>query len=218
MRLENEHYLIDVASTNGAISRISDKVGDVELITESRIADSFLLLTLTADMRQDRISAKDQSLCSYEQIDTRLLLRWDGPLTGEVEVSYEMSVEMEIAFVDSRIEFRLHVDNRTLRTAPEVWYPMVGGISGIGEPASRRSTLGSAGNVFDWYRASPIDSTKDETISEVKLNYSFNERASPQSRDIGTTWVDTYNLNTRRALYIASHDVVVRNQTLMFEK
>ena len=218
IRLENELYLVEVDQTTGVIRRIYDRTGDVELITEPRIADSFQLLTQTADMHQDWISGKDQSLSSYEQTEGRLLLSWDGPLIGKSDAPYEISVEMEIVFVESQIEFRLNLDNRTPRTISEVWYPIVGGISGIGERTDTRSTLRTGDNVFDWYLASPIDPTEEDRTSELKLIYSYNEPNVSQVRQTGAPWVDIYNVNTRRALYFSAHDVVVRNQARRFEK
>ena len=41
MRIENEHHLVDAAQTNGALLRIHDKVGGLELITEPALADNF---------------------------------------------------------------------------------------------------------------------------------------------------------------------------------
>ena len=218
--LDSALYVVEVDPVSGVIRRIYDKAGDVELITEPRLAGNFQLLTLTAGREKDRISGNDQTLTSFDQEDDTLRLTWDGPLVGESGASYEIAVEMQITFVNSQIEFRLHFDNRTPRTVSEVWYPIVGGISGMGDRADTRSTLPETQNRLDWYLATAIDDDERnaEGVSEIKRNYGYDERAAPNSHGTGTPWVDIYNVKTERALYFASHDTICRAQALRFEK
>ena len=224
VRLENALYLVEVDPESGVIRRIFDKVGEVELITEPRIANSFQLLTLTAGMQRDAISGKDQLLSSIETQGDSLRLSWNGPLKSEAQAWYEISVEMAITFVESQIEFRLHVDNRTTRTISEVWYPIVGGISGIGDPAETRSTLYDFENSFEWYLASAVDPSDANTgvVSEIKRAYAFEDWKTPDTRgpgnETGMPRVNMYNVKTRRALYFASHDTCCRAQAFRFEK
>ena len=41
LKLEDDRYLVEVSRSNGAITRILDKKGDIELIREPRLADNF---------------------------------------------------------------------------------------------------------------------------------------------------------------------------------
>ena len=181
LKLESALYLVEVDPASGVIRRIFDKVGEVELIKEPRIAHSFQLLTLSTGMEKDWISGKDQSLSNFDQKDDTLRLRWGGPLTSEAGNWYEISVELEITFAESQIEFRLHVDNRTPRTVSQVWYPIVGGIDGIGDRVVTRSTLQETENRYDWYLASPIDASEGnaDTVSQIMRTYAYDERNTP---------------------------------------
>ena len=79
LKIENEHYLIEVAPTNGAIVRISDKAGSLELITEPAIADNFRIWMALPGFQAAYILGKDQRLTAVERDDSAITLTWDGP-------------------------------------------------------------------------------------------------------------------------------------------
>ena len=220
VRLENALYLVEIDCSRGAIRRLFDKVGGVELITEPRVAHNFALSILIDGMEQDQICGADQSLSSFEKKDNVLRLQWDGPLTSDAGASYEIAVEMEIRFVESQVEFRMQVDNLTAHTVSQVWYPIIGGIQGIGGRAQTRSTIQETNNRFDWYLATPIDVSNEgaDIVSQITRTYVYEERNSHNSIGTGMPWVDIYNIESGRGLYFASHDMICRTQALRFEK
>ena len=44
MKIENAHYVLEVSPDNGALVRLRDKVGGIELLAHRRLAESFRLL------------------------------------------------------------------------------------------------------------------------------------------------------------------------------
>ena len=44
MKIENAHYVFEVSPDNGALVRLRDKLGGIELLTHGRLAESFRLL------------------------------------------------------------------------------------------------------------------------------------------------------------------------------
>ena len=71
LRLENAHLIVEVSPTNGAILRIRDRIGGLELIEEPRLADNF---KFTLPIRHDHawqsteanaILGRDQRLTAH---------------------------------------------------------------------------------------------------------------------------------------------------------
>ena len=81
MRIENDLYCVHVDPKNGAIRRIFDKVGKLDLVVEPRLADNFRILLPLPDRQANYILGKDQRLTGADESATGLTLRWDGPLT-----------------------------------------------------------------------------------------------------------------------------------------
>ena len=88
IRLENEVYSIEVGRSNGVIARIHDKVGNLDLILEPRLADNWAFALpivgkeAWTNTEANRIQGKSQVLTSHTLESNSLTLRWDGPLVS----------------------------------------------------------------------------------------------------------------------------------------
>ncbi|KPJ51799.1 MAG: hypothetical protein AMS16_07375 [Planctomycetes bacterium DG_58] len=140
MKIENPHYVVEVDPETGALCRVLDRVGDLELIAEPRLADAWrLMLPLPRPgmtPEANAILGAEQKLSHVETSDATLTLRWDGPLKN-ARGDWDVRVTMHVTLVDRSIEFRLEVDNRSDLVLAEVWHAGLGGMMGLGE---RRKT------------------------------------------------------------------------------
>src|SRR3954463_8884990 len=80
--IENTFYLLEVNAQNGAICRIYDKIGNLELISEPALAENFRLLLPTPEMEANIILGTEQTLSRVDATQDRLELHWDGPLVN----------------------------------------------------------------------------------------------------------------------------------------
>ena len=118
---------------------ILDKTAKVELIREPRLADNFKF-TLPVPGKEpwetreaNYVLGRDQTLSSSELREQSLTLRWQGPLRGREGEKYDAAVTMVIKLVDQSIQFSLQVANRTPYSVGEVWFPLLGGVTGVGD-------------------------------------------------------------------------------------
>ena len=97
VEIENPYYLVAVDKGNGAIVKLLDKKGGVNLITEPRLADNFRLLIPLPDLEANYILGREQQLTSYEKAPDSLNLTWQGPLKNP-KGDFDVSVSMRIQF------------------------------------------------------------------------------------------------------------------------
>jgi len=138
IRLEDESCLIEVSRANGSITRIYDRKAGLELILEPRLAESYRFAlpipgkepwqTLEANW----IRGRDQTLSSFRLEGGKLTLRWDGPLRNYLGEEFDASAKMTIELMEGGALFSFTVRNRTRCPVGEVYFPVLGGIQGLG--------------------------------------------------------------------------------------
>ena len=115
LRIENAHLIVEVSPTNGAILRISDRIGGLELLEERRLADNFrFTLPIRRDHAWQSIEAnavlgRDQRLTAHRQTDTGLVLVWDAPLRSVLGRRYNVSATMTLELDRADLRFGLEI-------------------------------------------------------------------------------------------------------------
>lgn len=139
LRLEDERYLVEVDRKHGSITRVYDKKGDLELISDARLADNYrFTLPIPGKEPWSAIEAnyiwgRDQKLDSFEVGATNLTLRWGRPLANYLGEKFDVAASTEIKLTPDGIELRLRVENGTSNQIGEVFFPVLGGIRGVGK-------------------------------------------------------------------------------------
>jgi hypothetical protein len=139
LRLEDANYRVEVNRTNGSITRIRDKKSGLDLILEPRLAGSYRFsLPIPGKEPWQTIEAnwvfgKDQRLAAHRLKGNSLALRWDGPLKNYLNESFAVSATMTIELRDQGILFGLSIDNRSEYAVGETYFPVLGGIQGLGK-------------------------------------------------------------------------------------
>ncbi|MCX8053574.1 MAG: hypothetical protein N3B12_07175, partial [Armatimonadetes bacterium] len=140
IRLEDENILVEVSRSNGSIIRIHDKKTGLDLIVEPRLAENWKFsLPLPGNEPWQTIEAnwiigRNQKLTSFEHLGKELILRWDGPLTNYLGEKYDVSVETRIKLTQGGVIFdEAIIKNRTPYAVGETYYPILGGIQGLGK-------------------------------------------------------------------------------------
>ena len=212
--MENNFYCVEFDRHHGVITRVFDKVGRLELIAEPRLAENYRLLLPLPALQANYILGKEQRLTTVEETADDVTLRWEGPLINH-QGEFDVSVVLRIEFIGEGVSFSIKVHNRTELELAEVWYPMIGGLMGLGERADTEMLAPTAGWSTD-YRPfvrfpesmAPGGGVPGSRFPEFLLTY---------PNGMSMPWVDLYNRKLNRGVYFASHDTVPRFRTLRFE-
>ncbi|MBN2022450.1 MAG: hypothetical protein JW809_06610 [Pirellulales bacterium] len=147
IKLEDDRYLVEASRENGSITRILDKRSGLELLREPRLADNFrFTLPIPGKEPWETIEANyiwgsRQTLSSFDVAKNKLTLHWNKPLVNYLGEPFDVSATMEIELAEEGILFGLAIDNATPYQIGEVFFPLIGGMQGLGKTdAARKAT------------------------------------------------------------------------------
>ncbi|NLX13076.1 MAG: hypothetical protein GXY44_05390 [Phycisphaerales bacterium] len=213
IRLENDLYLVMVDTEHGAIRRILDKQGKLDLILEPRLGNNYTFALpivgreAWTNTEANYIKGAQQILTRHSLSDNVLKLHWDGPLTSVLGVYYDAAVELTIALENEQITFNLLIDNRTNLEIGEVYYPIIGGTMGLGDTVSqRRQTL----------RTVPCGQEADSQpiyhnfINQTYFGELYPEQVLMYPYRLSMPWMHLYAPERKRGVYFGAHDPVKR--------
>lgn len=223
LRIEDERYLVEVSRKNGAIRRIRDKQGELELIGDSRLADNYrFTLPIPGKEPWQTIEAnyiwgKEQKLRSWRDTGTNLTLRWGPPLSNYLGEKFDASATMDVALTTNGILFALKIDNASAYQIGEVFFPLTGGVRGIGRTSAQlKQTLlvrPSASNavvtsdIFRVFANAPNSWLGDQGPEQY---YSF-------EKDAASSWMELFAPQLDRSVYIGTRDRLQRLPVLRLE-
>src|SRR6185437_11808910 len=113
---------------------------NIDLISEPRLSDNFRLLIPLPGLEGNYINGNEQKLESVIEEPENILLRWKSPLEN-ARGKFDVRVSMTISLRNERVEFRLALENHTRYPVGEVWYPILGGITGVGDRADTQEMI-----------------------------------------------------------------------------
>ncbi len=207
LKIEDDRYLVEVNQTNGAITRILDKKDGLELIREQRLADSFrFTLPIPGRESWETIEAnyfwgKEQKLSSFISTAKKLTLHWNAPLTNYLGQKFDVQAVMNIELAEDGILFRLAIDNATPYQIGEVFFPLLGGIEGVGKTGLQLKTT-------ELVRPAGKDAAATADIFRVFANMSWLGDQGPEQfysypKD-GEQWVELYSPRLNRSVYFGA--------------
>ncbi len=212
VELENGFYRVEVDLKNGTIVGLRDKIGSIDLITEPRLADNFRLLIPLPDLEANYVLGREQQLTSHEKGPDSLDLTWQGPLKSS-KGDFDVSVSMKIRLTGPSLEFSLSVENRTQHQVAEVWYPILGGFTGIGGRQDSHEMIPWVG-----------ESSRTDLFRQFEgrspgggLGIPYVETFWAYPNPMPMPWISLYNSTLNRAMYFACHDTICRYKVVRFE-
>jgi len=208
--LENHAYRVEIAPQSGAIRRILDKQGALELIGEPRLAENFRLLLPLPGMEANYIIGTQQGPPEIAESGSALALRWPGPLRSACG-SFDLSTTLHVELAGAAVQFRITVVNRTPHTLAEVWYPVLGGLQGLGPGEERLETTVFVPQCFTQWTQELF---RDFAPGRESLGCLSPEHAFVYPGYMSMPWCSFYNRSVGRGFYFASHDPVARARVL----
>jgi hypothetical protein len=220
LKLEDDRYLVEVSRANGAITRIFDKKGSIELIREPRLADSFrFTLPIPGKESWETIEAnyiwgKEQKLSSFDASAKKLTLQWNQPMKNYLGEKFEVKATMGIELIEAGILLNFTIDNSTPYQIGEVFFPLIGGIQGIGKTGLQLKTT-------ELIRPASADTVAATDIFRVFGNMSWLGDQGPEQfysypKD-GEPWMEFFAPKLNRSVYIGVHDPANRPLVLRLE-
>lgn len=214
MKLENRYYVVEIDDRSGVVTSLFDKAGELELISDARIGETFRLLLPLADCESNYAIGNDQELTRIRSVDDGVVIEWAGPLTTR-HGSYPIAVSLHIELIGQSVQFRLDVENHSDLDVAEVWYPMLGGITGVGDRLDTRALIQSSGrtqnaDIFQNFpEAMGVGGGGGNPYPEFYLSY-------PGTMSV--PWIDFYNDKLGRGVYIGCHDATTAFGVIRLEQ
>jgi hypothetical protein len=235
LRLEDKHCSVEVSRANGSITRIRDTKTGLDLLLEPRLAGSYrFALPIPGKEPWQTIEAnwifgKDQKLTTHHLDGNRLTLRWDGPLKNYLREPFDVSVTMTIELCDQGVWFGLKIDNSTRYAVGETYFPVLGGLQGLGTTKGqlqatemvRPSVAPASGQKGQTAAAGGLEFTT-ATIFKVFNNMSWLGDQGPEQfyaypETQPKPWVGFYAPKAARSAIIGARDPANRGLYLRLE-
>ena len=138
LKLENARCLVEVSRANGSVTRIRDKETGLDLILEPRLAGSYKFALPIAGkepwqtLEANWILGREQRLTGWQLEGQKLSLRWKGPLQNYLGEAFAVGVTETIELRAAGLLFNLEIENASGCSVGEVYFPMLGGLQGLG--------------------------------------------------------------------------------------
>ena len=223
-RLENHLYRIEISRRNGVITRLLDKQAGVDFIREPRLAGNFkFTLPIRGEAawqatEANYVMGEQQALSAVKREADSLELTWRGPLTSVLGRKYDVDVVMRVALVEDRIAFTLAVDNWTDLEIGELFYPMLGGTIGLTPNSSeyyvdpRQTVMVVPG------RTGPQSALAFQNFANQSwLGILGPEQHYGYPDQLCMPWIDFYQKDMDRGLYIGAVDPITRYKVIHVE-
>jgi len=221
VRIEDGRYRVEVSRRNGSITRIYDKKGGLDLIREPRLAESFkFTLPLPGKEPWQTIEANyiigsQQKLASIETGSNKITLRWGKPLVNYLGEKYDVAATQTIELTPNGVLMNLRVDNPTKYQIGEIFFPMLGGVTGIGKTMRQLKTT-------QFVKPASADSASSSEIFRVFANGTSWGDVGPEQvytypKDMPEPWIEFYAPKLGRSAYFGSHDPADREKVLRLE-
>jgi len=223
LKLEDDRFLVEVSRSNGAIARILDKKGGIELIREPRLADNFrFTLPIPGKEPWETIEANyiwgnQQKLSSFETAAKKLTLHWGKPLSNYLGEKFDASAAMEIELTENGVLVSLAIDNSTPYRIGEVFFPLIGGIHGFGKAGLQLKTTElvrpvnenavATDTIFRIFNSMPAGMALGDQGPEQFYSY-------PKG---GRSWMELFAPKLNRSIRIGVHEPVDRAIVLRLE-
>lgn len=221
IKLEDNNCLVEVDRSNGSVTRIRDKKGDVDLILEPRLAGSYRFSLVIPGrepwqaLEANWIYGKQQKLSSCKIDGGRLTLRWDSPLQNYLGEKFDASVTETIELKDGGVLLSMKIDNPTHSPVGETYFPVIGGIQGLGKICGQLKTTvmvrpgaGDINTTADIFRVFNNMSWLGDQGPEQFYSYPDNQ---PQA------WVEFDSPKAGRAVYVGAQDHQNRQKVIRLE-
>ena len=212
---------MEVSRSNGAIARILDKKGHVDLIREPRLADNFRF-TLPIPGKEpwqtieaNYINGREQKLSSFDRSARKLTLHWNKPLVNYLGERFDASAAMGIELAPHGVALNLRIDNPTRYQVGEVFFPLIGGIQGIGT---------STGQLKATTLVTPTsrEAVSQNGIFRVFTSMSWLGDQGPEQyysypKDMPQPWMEFSTRKSNRSVYIGTRRSVHGSKVLRLE-
>ena len=211
--LENESLRVGLDESTGAILAVFDKIGGINLITEPRLAENFRLLLPMPKMEANYVLGMEQAAPDMEQEPEAATFHWAGPLTNE-RGEYDLDVTLRIQLQAENLTVSCRVHNDTVHDLAEVWFAMIGGMTGLAPGDAGRKTMAllpDANKLWQQNLFADFGNTRGQTLGVHTGEHGFFYPGG-----MSMPWLSFYDVDQNRALYCAALEQTPRVKMIRF--
>jgi len=205
--LEDEHYRVEVGP-HGEIRSLLVKEWQVEVIAEPRLAEGFRINLPLPGRLDHYLHSKDQRCELVRVSERRLEIRTDQLLSDLDTFAVRACFTIELS--TDGCAFSASVDNDSSYPLAELWFPILGGLHGLGERAATRCITPG------YTEARVVDVFGSPAPNALGRERPCHEFCYPG--DIVMPWISIGNADTARALYVAELNRLQRRISLVLEQ
>jgi hypothetical protein len=221
-KLEDEAILMEVSRDNGSVTRIHDKQRKLDLILEPRLAGSWMFgLTLPGKEPWQNIEANwiigaKQKLSSAHMAGGKLVLEWTGPLANYLGEKYDVSVTQTLELAEGGVVFNLAIDNRTPYAVGETYFPVLGGVRGLGANHGQLKATefvhldakkaADKTDIFRTFKNFTFGGDTPEQFFGYRQEGPHKQRLSDRGNFLAEPWIAFRAPIPGRAVYVGAHD------------
>ena len=156
------------------------------------------------------VLGKDQPLSSFDLDGRTLTLLWRKPLENRAGEKYDLAATMGIELEGEAVRFTLRIENNTPYQLGEVFFPMLGGVTGLGSKYQELKTP-------QFVRPSGAGAVTTSDIFYVFANRSGLGDQGPEQfytypKELPEPWMEFHSPKGRRFMYLGAHDPDDRSQ------
>ena len=213
-RLRGSHTEVRFDKQNGNIVGLKNLKTGSELITETRLAESFRLFVPLPEKRGNHVYGKDQKLSRFEKENGSCTLTWNQVETDEGKLDIDVVLKVTLDDRNQELSFSIDVDNRSQYVIEEVRYPVLAGINGIRDRSETKVILGNGWRAGTIKKAENLF-TRFPAGANYSMRYPFLLFQYPDG--LSMQWTDFYNPKAGEGVYIGSHDESCQLTAFYFE-
>jgi hypothetical protein len=204
-RIENDLYAVAVDET-GALHSLQVKPWQEELIKEPRLAAGFRINLPLPEKLDHYVEGSAQHITiRVEGSDSRIVMHCASlrSALGTFPISCTYFIDLE----DERLRFSYRIENPTDYPLAEIWYPILGGLTGLGERmATECRAPGYTGelrpDVFRHFSGTALGNED----AQCELAYP----------GLSMPWVSLFDRRRDIGLYLAEHNELQRRVSFLF--
>jgi hypothetical protein len=199
-QLENPEYRVRL-DDNGSIVGLHLKRADIELIQDQRLSQAFRI-NLPLEGALDHYLTEENGEPSIKQPTESTATISYGELISP-EGMFDLKPAFEIDLDDDKIQFSYNIQNDTEYPLAEIWYPIFGGLRGLGERQSTES-------IAPGYYQGTID---HDVFNKFQGTFYGNEdgyMVVSYPGELTMPWINWRNEQRDVGLYLGEHNEVCR--------
>src|SRR5215207_7989946 len=212
-RIADECHAVAV-DEQGRLVSLRSVPHEIELVQEPRLADSFRISLPLEGHLDHTLDGSGQDVAVTRTSDTSIEIKANRLVSSHG--TFEIAATFTVALADGAVCFDYAIENATDLPLAEVWYPIVGGVTGV--PDRKTTSWQAPGYVGLW--SSTLGKGPDPRLGaqtpRVELVYPYGEMLG-ECRGLTMPWLTFHDESSGLSATFTEHSRLQRRISLTAE-